>query len=96
MFELASTDVTFDFGTIPNWLMGLAAIGMLILSWSTKRDARKAAALAAKAVALTVVVVDKIEEVRHETNSMRAVIEAAKLQEGRQQVIDEHTAVQEG
>ncbi len=85
MFELASAEVTYNFGTLPNWLVGIAAIGMLALSWSTKRDAKKAAALAAIAVS-------KIEEVRHETNSMRTVIEESKLQEGRQQVIDENAA----
>ncbi len=85
MFELASADVTFNFGTIPNWLVALAAVGMFVLSWSTKRDAKKAAVLAAVAVA-------KIEEVRHETNSMRTVIEESKLQEGRQQVMDENAA----
>lgn len=85
MFELASADVTYNFGTIPNWLMSFAAVGMFVLSWRASRNAKKAAALAALAVS-------KIEEVRHETNSMRTVIEESKLQEGRQQVIDETAA----
>lgn len=39
--------------------------------------------------------VTKIEEVRHETNSMRAALEIARVAEGRKQVFDEIAAAGE-
>ena len=71
-----------DLGDLPQWVIALvAAIGMW-KSWKAEKHAMDAASAAVIAVA-------KIEEVRHETNSMRAALELAKLAEGRKQVHDE-------
>lgn len=67
-----------DFGDVPQWIIAIVAgIGMW-KSWKAEQHA--------------LIAVAKIEEVRHETNSMRAALELSKIQEGRKQVHDETAA----
>lgn len=64
-----------ELGDIPQWVIAIVAGGTLYKSWK----AEKHAALAVKAV--TAVAAD-ITAIHHETNSMRAALEAAQFAKG--------------
>ena|SRR3990172_3611466 len=68
-FALHLTDVTIDLGNLPSWIVALVAAGSFWKSWKAEKSAK--------------IAVTKIEEVRHETNSMRAALEAAKFKDGK-------------
>lgn len=68
--EIPITDhLTVNLGDLPQWIIALVAAGGLYK--------------AAKAEQHALVAVAKIEEVRHETNSMRAAIEASQYKDGK-------------
>jgi len=95
MFELVSVDshdVVYNLGSLPQWLIAMAAFGMFILSWRSAHNAKRAAIAASLAVAKITEVKNEVEVVHYETNSMRVQLEHSKVQEGRQQVIDETAA----
>jgi len=61
--------VTIDLGNLPSWIVALVAAGGFWKSWKAEKSAK--------------IAVTKIEEVRHETNSMRAALEASKYKDGK-------------
>lgn len=74
--------ITISLGDLPQWVIAIVAAGGFWKAYNAEKHAREA--------------VGKIEEVRHETNSMRTAIEASKLaqgkREGRAEVRDEIAA----
>ena len=61
--------VVIDLGDVPQWFIAIAAAGVLYKVWQTEKHTSDS--------------LDKIEQVRHETNSMRSALESASKAEGR-------------
>jgi len=68
IFPLPTTPIVLNLGDLPGWIIAAVAAAGLWKSWRAERK-------------LTVVAND-VAAVKHETNSMRAALEAAKLAEG--------------
>lgn len=64
-----------DLASIAQLITAIAAFGSMLLAWRAASNSKKAAANSKIAVA-------KVEEVRHETNSMRATLEQAAFEAG--------------
>jgi hypothetical protein len=68
ILPLPTTPIVLDIGEFPGWIIaGIAALGL----WKSWRTERKLAGVA-----------QDVAAVKHETNSMRTALEAAKLAEG--------------
>ena len=61
--------IVIDVGDVPQWFIAIAAAGVLYKVWKTEDH--------------TANTLEKIEQVRHETNSMRSALELASKAEGR-------------
>lgn len=69
-FSLPLTEhITIDLGNFPSWIVALVAALGFWKSWRAEKQAKIAVA--------------KIEQVRHETNSMREALEASKFKDGK-------------
>jgi len=64
-------NVIIDIGNVPQWFIAVAAAALAYKVWRTDNK--------------TTDVLGKIEQVRHETNSMRSALELASRAEGRLQ-----------
>lgn len=61
--------IIIDIGDVPQWFIAMAAAGVLYKVWKTEKHTAES--------------LGKIEQVRHETNSMRSALELASKAEGR-------------
>lgn len=61
--------IIIDLGAVQNWIIGGALVVCSYAAWQARKSA--------------IACLDKIEAVRHETNSMRAALELASRAEGR-------------
>jgi hypothetical protein len=68
ILPLPTTPILIDVGDLPAWLIALIAGASLWKSWRAEHKLTKVAA--------------DMAQVKHETNGMRAALEAAKLAEG--------------